>query len=233
MFQFKQFTIQQDRCAMKVGTDGVLLGAWAEGGSHILDIGTGTGLIACMMAQRFPQAQVEGIEIDSEASEQAKENVAHSPFCRRISITNLSVQDYTEVCREKGIRFDSIVCNPPYFSRSLKTPLQQRNLARHADSLPAETLFKCVKALLEQNGVFSLIIPKDQELLFMKAAIFNGFFTQRIYNIKTTPKKAPKRLLISFTLTHNTPTDTCEETLQDLAGERSPWYAKITNNFYL
>lgn len=135
-FTFKQFHIIDDHTAMKVGTDGVLLGAWAKGGTRILDIGTGTGLIALMMAQRFSTAQIDAIEIDKGALEDAHHNVSASPFNDRINILNSSLQDYAS-CSEnqEGGIYDAIVCNPPYFINSLKNPLQQRTTARHTDSL--------------------------------------------------------------------------------------------------
>ena len=139
-FQFKQFTINQDRCAMKVGTDGTLLGAWAnapKGPCRILDIGTGTGLVALMMAQRYPESQVVGIDIDRDAIIQAQENVDASPFSERITIIN---EDATKI-DDKEV-FDAIVCNPPYFVDSLTCPESQRTLARHTVTLTYEQLMK-------------------------------------------------------------------------------------------
>ena len=127
-FNFRQFTVRQERCAMKVGTDGTLLGAWAHGGSSILDIGVGTGLIALMMAQRFPESHIVGIDIDHEAVEQALENVKASPF-RNIDVVEADAKSYG------GSSFDAIVCNPPYFADSLQSPDMQRTIARHTVSL--------------------------------------------------------------------------------------------------
>ena len=127
-FSFKQFTINQDRTAMKVGTDGVLLGAWARGGQRILDVGCGTGLISLMMAQRFEWAEVTGIDIDFDASEQASDNVRNSPFAGRVKIFNESLQSFGN--KYVG-NFDSIVCNPPFFTCSLTSPDEQRTKARH------------------------------------------------------------------------------------------------------
>ena len=112
-FQFRQFFVGQQHCAMKVGTDGVLLGAWAEGGTHILDIGTGTGVVALMMAQRFPSANIDAIEIDREAAGQAADNVRCSPFADRVTVTHAALQDF-----RPSKSYDSIVCNPPYFLNS-------------------------------------------------------------------------------------------------------------------
>ena len=135
-FTFRQFHIEQDKCAMKVGTDGVLLGSWAKGGKRILDIGTGTGLIALMMAQRFPDANIDAIEIDENAVIQATENVLRSPFTKQIVVKHCSLQTYSET-KEK---YDSIVCNPPYFVDSLKSNDNNRTVARHTDALPFNDL---------------------------------------------------------------------------------------------
>ena len=132
-FQFKQFTIHQDRCGMKVGTDGVLLGAWAEGGKHILDIGTGTGLIALMLAQRYPDAEITGVELDEQAALQAQENVADSPFAQQVTIKNTPIQHFSHQPDLHG-RFSSIVSNPPFY-HSLKSKSHERTLARHTESL--------------------------------------------------------------------------------------------------
>ena len=155
-FKFKQFEIHQDRCAMKVGTDGVLLGAWAPGGKHILDVGSGTGLISLMMAQRFPEAQVLGIDMDGEACEEAAENVAASPFADRVEIECCRLQDY-----HSAESFDAIVSNPPFFLNSLKNPDSKRTMARHTDSLPFRDLFRGAKMLLSDDGVFSVIVPSE------------------------------------------------------------------------
>ena len=158
-FQFKQFTIHQQRCAMKVGTDGTLLGAWAQvpiKSARILDIGTGTGLIALMMAQRFPEATVLGIDIDGEAVNQAQENVVLSPFASRVEIRLQNVLDF-----EYKEGFDAIVSNPPYFVDALTCPDQQRTIARHTISLTYEGLMKSAYRLLKPDGMFSLVIPSE------------------------------------------------------------------------
>ena len=131
-FEFKQFTVWHDKCAMKVGTDGVLLGAWAnvESAKHILDVGTGTGLIALMLAQRTVQADVTAIEIDSMAAIQARENIAHSPWKNRITLFNCDFRYFHD-----DLKYDLIVSNPPYFVNALKCLDKQRNMARHTDLL--------------------------------------------------------------------------------------------------
>ena len=157
-FTFQKFTIHQDRCAMKVGTDGVLLGAWAHGGKRILDIGTGTGLVAIMMAQRFADAHVTAVEIDHNAALQACYNAKCSPFASRIGIVETSIQNFEVYGTQL---FDSIVSNPPFFTDSLKNPDSQRATARHADTLTYRDLFTAVKRLLVEDGEFSAIIPSN------------------------------------------------------------------------
>ena len=191
-FRFKQFTIHQEQCAMKVGTDGTLLGAWAQGGERILDIGTGTGLIALMMAQRFPQAQVVGIDIDGMACKQALENVAASPFQNRVQISHLSLQDYTDEW------FDSIVSNPPFFVQSLSCPDEQRTTARHAGSLTYADLFQGVVRLLHEDGVFSAVIPTECRDAFDAEAILHGLCPVAECAVKTSLRKQPKRFLLSY-----------------------------------
>lgn len=195
-FKFKKFTIYQGKCAMKVGTDGTLLGAWADGGQRILDIGTGTGLIAIMMAQRFPDAQVTGIDIVPSAVVQASENVKASPFADRITIVE------ADVCRFEG-QYDCIVSNPPFFEQSLACPDTLRSLARHDTSLSYASLFKAVRSLLTDQGIFSLVVPFDYRNKVFEEAAMNGFFLHREWSVQTTPRKQPKRLLLSFALHAN------------------------------
>lgn len=226
-FRFKQFEIQQDRCAMKVGTDGVLLGAWAAGGKRVLDIGSGTGLISLMMAQRFPDAQVVGIDMDEDACVQARENVLASPFADRVEIVNARLQDY-----EAGT-FDSIVSNPPFFVGSLKNPDSKRAMARHADTLPFRELFLGVKRLLSDDGVFSAIVPKGVVDSFTAEACMLGFYLVRQCAVKTVERKAPKRYLLAFAWHRRGGMICSEETMMDESGGRSEWYAKLTQDFYL
>ena len=196
-FQFKQFIVRQDLCAMKVGTDGTLLGAWARGGERILDIGTGTGLIALMMAQRFEKAIVDAIDIDVGACEQARRNAAESPFGDRINICNKSLQEFAD--QETNTRYDSIVSNPPYFVHSLKAPDERRSMARHAETLSYYDLMKCSANMLSENGEISVVIPFDCRKHLEEAAILSGLFPSRICAVKTKPEKAPKRYLLAFT----------------------------------
>ena len=230
-FQFKQFTIHQERCAMKVGTDGTLLGAWAstpDEACRILDIGTATGLIALMMAQRFPKALITGIDIDEDAVSQARENTLASPFSERITVlqSDVTKMDDTE-------KFDSIVCNPPFFDQSLKCPNQQRTGARHTVSLNYEQLTETAFRLLKSDGSFSVIIPSDYRSRMESEAMLRGFFVSRVCSIQTTPTKQPKRYMIEFTKHPVSKVVTEIGILNISSQERSPWYQQLTNDFYI
>lgn len=227
-FRFKQFEIEQDRCAMKVGTDGVLLGAWAQGGRRVLDIGSGTGLISLMMAQRFPEAEVVGIDMDADACGQARENVMASPFRDRVEIECCRLQDFGGT----GV-FDAIVSNPPFFVDSLKNPDSKRMMARHTDSLPFRDLFAGVKRLLSDDGIFSAIVPVEVVEQFVAESCILGFYLIRKCGVKTVERKQPKRFMLSFAKHRISPYEEHVETMMDSQGNRSEWYRKITEEFYL
>ncbi|MBR5918684.1 MAG: methyltransferase [Prevotella sp.] len=238
-FDFKKFRIEQDRCAMKVGTDGVLLGAWAEGGRRILDIGTGTGLIALMMAQRFADATVTAIDIDEESCRQARENALASPFADRVEVVHSSLQSYSVDFLEKSLKndsilpFDSIVSNPPFFEQSLKNPDSRKSMARHADSLPFAELFESASRLLSDDGVFSVIIPSEKLESFTSNAYLSGFYISRQCFVKTTSKKPAKRCLLSFQKHLPEVVEKSEIFLQNSDGTRSESYRNLTKDFYL
>ena len=234
-FSFKRFVVHQDRCAMKVGTDGVLLGAWAHGGKRILDIGTGTGLIALMMAQRFSEASISGVEIDADAALQAQENVALSEFAARVQIEAVSLQSYVgQIGQEGGTpMFDSIVSNPPFFERSLTNPDQSRTLARHASTLTYAELFGAVKQLLAPEGEFSTIIPDDCLSRFVAEGCLAGLFLTRKCAVKTVPRKSPKRYLLAFAKQMPKDMEDVEATLMNADGSRSEWYLELTCDFYI
>lgn len=219
MFQFKQFTIEQKLCAMKVGTDGVLLGAWAKGGPRILDIGTGTGIIALMMAQRYPETQVTAIDIDEGAVRQAEQNVSQSPFLGRISVLQQAVQEHLG-------EYESIVSNPPFFIDSLQAPDEQRNMARHTATLSYAELMKAAYRLLADNGEFSVVIPFDYRRRMEDEAVFVGFFPSRVCGVKTTERKPAKRYLLAFRK-HPCP---CQKEQLTIGSED---YQALTSAFYL
>ena len=230
-FQFKQFTVHQERCGMKVGTDGTLLGAWAHApisSARILDIGTGTGLIALMMAQRFPNASVLGVDIDEDAVSQAQENVAASPFATRIKICHENILDFDD---SEG--FDAIVSNPPYFVDSLTCPDKQRTKARHTVNLTYEGLMRSAYRLLKPNGLFSLVIPTECRSSIEAEARLVGFFLTRVCMIRTTPKKSSKRQLIEFSKYPENNLIIEEGIIEVFPNVRSPWYQQLTQDFYV
>lgn len=232
-FSFKQFTVHQDRCAMKVGTDGTLLGAWARGGDRMLDVGTGTGLIALMLAQRFPQALVDAIDIDSDACLQAHENVVASPFAGRVNVHHCRLQDFTPVIpkekwtdNESSLHYDAIVVNPPYFEQSLKAPNAQRSMARHTDSLSYRDLMNGVVRLLDTDGEFSVVIPFDCRSSLEMEAIMAGLYPSRVCAVKTTPRKTARRYLLAFRK-HPRDIETSELLMNSDA------YRSLVKDFYL
>lgn len=219
MFQFKQFTIQQELCAMKVGTDGVLLGAWAKGGQRILDAGTGTGVIALMMAQRYPEAQITAIDIDEGAVRQSQQNVAVSPFAAQVTVLRETLQEHQGA-------YDAIVSNPPFFIDSLAAPDEQRNMARHTQTLTYAELMQAAYRLLSDDGELSVVVPFDYRQRMEDEAIFVGFFPSRVCAVKTTERKPAKRYLLAFRK-HPCP---CEKEELTIGSEA---YRQLTQDFYL
>lgn len=228
IFRFKQFSVRHDRCAMKVGTDGVLLGAWgAVEGKRILDIGTGTGLMALMAAQRNPGADVLGIDIDESAVAQASENVAESPFNRRIECILQDVLTF-----EPEAPFDAILCNPPFFTEDTLPDNRSRALARNNKCLPFPHLIKKVAVLLAENGTFSLIVPSGLAQEIIGLCMENGLHLVRRCQIHTTTRKTPRRTLLEFSRQNRS----CEMQALCLVaddGTRSQQYQELTKDFYL
>ncbi len=212
---------------MKVGTDGLLLGAWAQGGSSVLDIGTGTGLIALMMAQRFPDAHVDAIDIDADAASQAEDNARRSPFADRVAVRCVSLQEYVAE-RE----YDSIVCNPPFFTQSLQSPDSKRTLARHSVALPFDDLFRHARRLMSEDGVLSIVVPSDALSQIETAAVMNNLFLVRRCLVRTTRKKPARRLLLSFSQKPSPFLDE-EGVIQEAVNEPSEWYRNLTCDFLL
>lgn len=226
-FRFKQFTVHQQLCAMKVGTDGTLLGSWARGGERILDIGTGTGLIALMMAQRNPTALITAIDIDPQACRQAQENASLSPFAGRVTVLCTPVQQF-----QSG-PFDAIVSNPPFFVGSLQCPDARRTAARHASTLSYAHLFQSANRLLTAQGSFSLVIPSECLSQLDAEARLCGFVCQRRCAVRTVPRKPPRRYLLEYVRQLREPFTCSDECLEDSAHLRSPWYQQLTADFYL
>ena len=222
---------------MKVGTDGTLLGAWARGGSRILDIGTGTGLIALMMAQRFPEASLTAIDIDANAVQQAAGNVADSPFANRVKVLQADIRSVSsrgdstfETWHAR--RFDAIVCNPPYFIDSLTCPDNRRTMARHDRSLSYQELMAATVRLLDDEGELSVVIPFDCRSRLEQEAALAGLSKVRQCAVKTLPYKPVRRYLLAFRK-HPAPLEETTNVLEETPGVRSSWYQQLTKDFYL
>ena len=231
-FQFKQFTIRHDKCAMKVGTDGVLLGAWTgiESCNRILDIGTGTGLIAMMLAQRS-KAVIDAIDIDAEACLQAQENAESSPFAERIKIRHSALSDFAQT--DTGL-YDLIVSNPPYFVDSLKCPDQKRNTARHTDTLTLEDLLQASRKLLAPQGRIALILPYDQKERLTDCIRTQNLFLSKETSVIPVPGAEPKRLLAELTAEPPVfPTFSSQLTIEIARHQYTDEYVSLTKDFYL
>ncbi|MDO5523707.1 MAG: methyltransferase [Bacteroidia bacterium] len=231
-FKFKQFTVFHDKCAMKVGTDGVLLGAWAdfENRRSILDVGTGSGLIALMAAQRNNMAEITALEIDPEAASQAKENVENSRFKHRISVLPLSFEDFVSSATDK---FDLIVSNPPFFVNALLSPDIKRTGARHADSLSVAELFGLSKKLVSETGKLSLIYPFPERENIMSVAEKEGFYLARETAVFSTPASPAKRVLLEFS--PKMPENICRNKLIIESNRHiyTPEFGQLVKDFYL
>jgi tRNA1Val (adenine37-N6)-methyltransferase len=227
-FNFKQFTINQERASFKVGTDGVLIGAAADikDAKHILDVGSGTGLIAIMMAQRS-DAEIMAIEPDKDSFEQLKNNVENCKWKDRITPIKSSLQEFTP-----GIKFDTIVSNPPYFIDSLKNPDKAKSLTRHSDNLGQLDILNRIDDLLEENGTLQLILPFAEGSVFIAKAAAYGLYCNELLKIKPTPASEIKRLIMKLgrkkTVVHESFL-TIENSRHNFTEE----YRELTKDFYL
>lgn len=231
-FTFKRFSVSQMRSAMKVGTDGVLLGAWARftpEHRRILDVGTGTGLIALMAAQRTEKwdAEVVAVEIDSPSAEDARENFASSVWAGRLSLVECAVQEF---CPEE--KFDHIISNPPYFVDSLLSPDASRTAARHTTSLTFEELARSAAQLLNPKGALSLVLPYDAVADMTLAAARAGLFLVRREDVRSKQNAAPLRSLLEFGFEPR-PTERTALTIHISGGDYSEEYRSLTKDFYL
>lgn len=229
-FQFKQFTIYHDRATMKVGTDGVLLGAWTnvDEVKNILDIGTGTGVIALMLAQRTPSStQIDAVEIDSDNARQAIENILLSPWPEKTKVHHVPIQNYNP---EK--KYDLIVSNPPYFQNSFKPPDEKRLRTRHTVDLSFSDLIQAVKKLLNTTGRFNIILPYQEGLEFIDLAKNNSLYCTRQCGFRSRADKPIERWLLEFSLIDkHTVFD--EIILYQIGEEWSERYKALTKEFYL
>ncbi|MBP1640046.1 MAG: hypothetical protein H6Q17_1629 [Bacteroidetes bacterium] len=231
-FQFKQFTVWHDKCAMKVGTDGVLLGAWAgvEQAQSILDVGTGSGLIALMTAQRNPTATITAIDIEKSAVVQAKENFNRSPWANRLIARQTSLEEFA---LSENATFDSIISNPPYFQQSLHSPDEKRTLARHSTHLTPEALLSHCAQLLSPNGAIHLIMPiTEGNKLLAKMTDYHLFCVRQTF-VCPIPNHDPKRILISLKLDFE-PTRTSTLTIETgIRHQYSEDFIRLLQSFYL
>ena len=231
-FTFKQFKVRHDQCGMKVGTDGVLLGAWVNvvGAKYILDVGTGTGLIAMMVAQRS-KAEINAVEIDRDASIQAGENFRQCPWSNRIKIYNESFQHFSH---QTVLKYDVIVSNPPYFNNSLKSAVKQRSYARHDDYLSMESLVRCSASVVNTDGLLSVIIPYNQLDNLLQIAYLNDFHPGRLLKIKTVVHKNFSRCLVELRRDKDHLLQENELLIRDhITGEFSWDYRELTGEYYL
>ena len=232
-FKFKQFTVQQDQCAMKIGTDGVLLGAWApikHQPFSILDIGTGTGVIALMLAQRSNAAQIDALEIDENAYEQATDNFENSPWNDRLFCFHAGLDEFME---EPEDEYDLIVSNPPFYAEDYKTNDAHRDLARFQDALPFEDLIEAADLLLSENGIFAAIIPFKEEDRFLAIANEFELYPMQITRVKGTPTSEIKRSLLAFSR-NQIDNPLLDELIIEIGRhEYTPEYIGLTKEFYL
>lgn len=231
-FKFKQFTINQDRCAMKIGTDGVLLGAWTSiehNPFSVLDVGAGTGILSLMIAQRSNAQNIEAIEIDDDAFEQCSENFEASPWNDRLFCYHASLLEFVEEVED---RFDLIICNPPFYSEDYKTNNEARDLARFNDAMPFEHLVFAAMQLLSENGLFSIVIPFKEKENFIDLASRVGLHPKRILHVRGNSSSAVKRSLLEFSFYEATPV-TSELIIETARHQYTEDYINLTKNFYL
>ncbi len=235
MFSFKQFTVQQDRCAMKVGTDGVLLGAWTplfHKPFNILDIGAGTGLIALMLAQRSDAQQIDAVEIDEEAYEQCVENFEQSKWNDRLFCYHASIDEFTEELFEEEEEYDLIVSNPPFYSENYSSGNDKRDQARFQEALPFDELIESAQALLSENGIFAVIIPYKEEDNFIELAQSVGLFPLKITRVKGNETSEIIRSLLAFSRILQHPLID-ELTIETDRHKYTADYIELTKDFYL
>ncbi len=232
-FRFKQFTVFHDKCAMKVGTDGVLLGAWTsvENAVDVLDIGTGTGLIALMVAQRNSLAKVVAIDVDEHAVEQAKQNIGGSPFSDRITVEFLAFRQFAQ---NTSKRFDLLVSNPPYFSDSLLPTDKERARARHSSvSLTLDDLLLSAKGCLTNEGILSLILPYDKSDELQYLCEKHAFYIKRKTIVYPLPNALPKRILTELTMQRAGHTEATSLIIENSRHQYTRDFTCLVGDFYI
>lgn len=229
-FHFKQFTIGHDRSTMKVGTDGVLLGAWVDplNAATVLDIGTGSGVIALMLAQRTsPQTIIHGVEVEAQDADQASQNVLLSPWPQKVTIFQTAIQDF-----DPGNLYDLIVSNPPYFNNSQEPPDLRRVQARHTILLTYHDLLTAVTRLLKPGGRFSVILPYTEGIGFIGLAASFHLHCIQQWSFRTRKEKPIERWLLTFSYVAR-PADHGEILLYNEGDQWSEDYIRLTREFYL
>ncbi len=231
IFKFKQFDVKQDKATMKIGTDSVLLGAWAgiENPNEILDIGTGSGVLALMLAQRTDKALIHGVEIDQDAYEQAAENFQHAAWSDRMRCFHMSIQDFAYATEQQ---YDLIVCNPPFFTGGTLSDNLNRSQVRHTIKMAHGDLLIAVRKLLRKNGRFCVVLPYLEGIRFKEMAQSNGLFCNKILGIKPTLLKEVERLLMDFSY-RPAEYNYKEITLRKEDSSWSTDYINLTKDFYL
>ena len=232
-FQFKQFSVLQDRCAMKIGTDGVLLGAWTpieNNPKSILDIGTGTGIIALMLAQRSNAKQIDALEIDENAYEQATDNFENSPWNDRLFCFHAALDEFIE---EPEDEYDLIVSNPPFYSEDFRSENEQRDLARFHEAMPFEDLIEAADLLLSENGIFSVIIPYKEEERFIELCAEVELFLVKVTRVKGSYKTPIVRSLLAFKRYELAVLVADELVIEIYRHEYTDEYIELTKAFYL
>ena len=231
-FTFKQFSVNQDRCAMKIGTDGVLLGAWTpiiNNPYNVLDIGAGTGILSLMLAQRSNAEQIDAIEIDEDAYEQCVENFEASPWGDKLFCFHAGLDEFVD---EPEDEYDLIISNPPFYTDDYKSDNTSRDLARFEDALPFEELIEAAALLLSDNGIFSVIIPYKEEEQFVSLCKELDLFPLKITRVKGTPTSEIKRCLLAFCRMEQTPL--IDELVIEISRHNyTPEYIELTKEFYL
>jgi tRNA1Val (adenine37-N6)-methyltransferase len=231
MFHFKQFSLSDDHTAMKVGTDAVLLGSWiaVKQVNSILDIGTGSGILALMMVQRF-RTRTDAVEIDASAAEQAVQNFALSPWPDLLHIHTLPFQDFAT---SRNLSYDLIISNPPFFTNALKPPEPERCTARHDDLLPVDELLFGVNQLLSESGKLAIIIPQEAGITWTRKALKYGLIATRRAAVIPRHGKPSSRLMIEFQRSQDSISKDETILIRNLDGTYTDEYKKLTSDFYL
>lgn len=232
-FKFKQFSVQQDKCAMKIGTDGVLLGAWCPINNNpfsVLDIGAGTGILSLMLAQRSNAEQIDSLEIDEEAYEQCVENFENSPWSDRLFCFHAGLDEFVE---EPEDEYDIIISNPPFYSEKYKSDNSQRDLARFQDALPFEDLIEAADLLLSENGIFAVIIPYKEEERFIDLCAEVELFPVKVTRVKGSHTTPIVRSLLAFKRYELSVLTADELVIEISRHEYTDDYINLTKDFYL